>query len=145
MHIHRKALRCAAFLVLLVIAALASAAAQRTDPYIVAVIPSATPVTMHTLWAPFLERLSRETGLTFRLKVYEKMSEFEQDISKGVPDFLFANPLQTVVAHEAQDYIPLVRGGRLVSAELFVRRDSAILSVDDLSDRKIALVGNKNL
>lgn len=145
MHIHRKALRLALFLSLLMAAALPAAAAQRTAPFVLAVIPSAPSVTMHTLWAPFLERLARETGLGFRLKVYEQMSEFEQDISRGAADFLFVNPLQAVVAHEAQGYIPLVRGGRTVAAELFVRRDSPIRSVDDLADRKIAMIGNKNL
>jgi len=122
----------------------APASAQHKGPYLLAVIPSAPPVAMHTLWAPFVERLSRDTGLEFRLKVYEKMSEFEQDISKGAPDFIFSNPLQAVVAHEAQGYVPLVRGSRQISAELFVRRDSAIRSIDDLAGREIALVSNKN-
>ncbi len=137
-------MRCL-ILVALALGAVAPASAQHKGPYLLAIIPSAPPVAMHTLWAPFVERLSRDTGLEFRIKVYEKMSEFEQDISKGAPDFIFANPLQAVVAHEAQGYVPLVRSSRQVSAELFVRRDSAIRSIDDLTDRKIALVGNKNL
>lgn len=128
-----------------VLTAVAPASAKTKDFYVLAVIPSAPPVTMHTLWMPFVERLSRDTGLDIRLKVYEKMSDFERDISNGAPDFIFANPLQAVVAREAQGYVPLVRGGKQVSAELFVRRDSPIRTVDDLSGRKIALVGNKNL
>jgi len=132
------------FLVL-VFCVLPATAAQLQQHYIFAVMPSAPPVTMHTRWAPFVERLRRDTGLDFRLTVYEQMPEFEMDISKGAPDFLFANPLQEVVAHEAQGYIPLVRGGGLIAAELFVRRDSSIMSVNDLLGKKIALVGNKNL
>lgn len=115
------------------------------DSYVLAVIPAAPPVTVHTHWAPVIERLSRETHLNIRLKMYEKMSEFERDISVGLPDFIFANPLQAVVAYEAQGYVPLVRGGRHVSAQVFVRRDSEIKTVDDLMGKKIALVGNKNL
>ena len=122
-----------------------AAAAQRTVPCIVAVIPSAPPEIIHTQWAPFLERLTRDTGREFRLKVYEKMSDFERDVSKGVPDLLFANPLQTVVAHQAQGYVPLVRSSKLVSAEIFVLKDSPIRTIDDLENKRVAFVGIKNL
>jgi len=121
-----------------------STAAEK-GAYVFGVLPSAPPVDTHTLWAPFIERLSREAGIGIRLKVYEKMSAFEQDLSAGVPDFIFASPLQAVVAHEAQGYLPLVRGSRLVSAEIFVRNDSPIKTVDDLAGKKIAFAGNKSL
>ena len=139
----KKGVRSAVIAALLFAVALPAGAVQRKI-YDFGVMPLAPPVAMHTLWVPFIERLSRDTGLDFRLKVYDKMSDFEQDISRGGPDFIFANPLQAVVAHEAQGYVPLVRGSRRVSVELFVRRDSPIRTVDDLANRKIALVGNKN-
>jgi phosphonate transport system substrate-binding protein len=119
--------------------------AAETGPFTLAVPPAAPPVVTHTLWTPFVERLGRETGLSFRLTVYEKMSDFERAISLGTPDFLLASPLQAVVAHEAQGYVPLVRGGALVSAEVFVRWDSPIRTVDDLAQRRIAFVGSKSL
>ncbi|MFH1029457.1 MAG: hypothetical protein V1791_15770, partial [Pseudomonadota bacterium] len=53
--------------------------------YTIAVIPSAPPVALHKQWIPFVERLSRETGLEFRLKMFEKMAEFERDIWGGAP------------------------------------------------------------
>jgi phosphonate transport system substrate-binding protein len=114
-------------------------------PYTLAVIPSTPPVATHTLWTPFIERLSRDTGLDLRLKIYETMSDFEKDISRGGPDFLFSSPLQVVVAHEAQGYVPLVRGSALVAVEVFVRAQSPILTVDDLAGKTIAFVGGKSL
>ncbi len=129
----------------LMLGAIPFASAGQKDPYVFAVIPSAPPVTTHALWAPLVERLSRDTGLPLRLKVYDKMSDFENDILNGVPDFIFASPFQAVVAHEKQGYIPLIHGGTPVSAELFVRKDSPISTVDDLSGRTIAFIGNKNL
>jgi len=119
--------------------------AQQLGPYFLAVIPSAPPVATHTLWAPFIERLSRDTGMDLRLKIYETMLDFERDISSGDPDFLFSSPLQVVVAHEAQGYVPLVRGSALVAVEIFVRAQSPILSVDDLAGKTIAFVGSKSL
>lgn len=114
--------------------------------YSLGVVPSAPPVVTHTLWAPFVERLARDTGLDFQLKVYEKMADFERDlVSPEAPDFIFANSLQIVVAHQAEGYIPLVRGGGLVWAEVFVRRDSPVRTAGDLAGKRIAFVGSKNL
>ncbi|NTV13581.1 MAG: phosphate/phosphite/phosphonate ABC transporter substrate-binding protein [Desulfobulbaceae bacterium] len=121
-------------------------AAEPGPGFTLGVIPSAPPVATHTLWSPMVERLARETGLPFRLKVYEKMADFERDIvSPAAPDFIFANSLQIVVAHQAQGYVPLVRGSGTVWVELFVRGDSSYKAVDDLAGRKIAFVGSKNL
>ena len=93
-----------------------------------------------------MERLSQETGLDFRLKVYETMADFERDIvSPKAPDFIFANALQIVVAHQAQGYLPLVRGNKMVRAVIFVRKDSPARTADDLSGKRIAFVGAKNL
>jgi len=119
--------------------------ADQKQPYTIAVIPSAPPVTLHKQWTPFVERLTRETGLEFRLKMYEKMAEFERDIWSGVPDFIFSSPIQTVVAHMEKGYLPLVRGGKEIAIGLFVRKDSPFRSIDDLSGKTISFVGNKNL
>lgn len=121
----------------------ASAAGGRV--YTIAVIPSAPPVTLHTQWTPFVEHLSRETGLEFRLKLFDKMAEFERDIWSGAPDFIFSSPIQTVVARQRHGYVPLVRGGRAVGIGLYVRKDSTIKSIDDLTGKKVSFVGNKNL
>jgi phosphonate transport system substrate-binding protein len=131
-------------LILLVIVAVPAHADQK-QPYTLAVMPSAPPVTLHKLWAPFVEQISRDSGLEFHLKMYEKMADFERDIGNGVPDFIFSSPIQTVVAHQSNGYRPLVRGGKSVAIGLFVRKDSPIKTVDDLAGKKVSFVGNKNL
>ncbi|MDO9308619.1 MAG: phosphate/phosphite/phosphonate ABC transporter substrate-binding protein [Deltaproteobacteria bacterium] len=113
--------------------------------YTIAVIPSAPPVTLHKQWTPFVERLSSKTGLEFRLKMYEKMAEFERDIWSGTPDFIFSSPIQTVVARKTNGYVPLVRGGKDIAVGLFVRKEAPFKNIDDLSGRTISFVGNKNL
>lgn len=122
------------------------ATAAEAKVYRLGVIPTWPPVVTHTDWAPFVERLAKDTGHGFRLKVYENMVDFERDIiTPEAPDFIFANALQAVVAHQDQGFLPLVRGFRPVTAELFVRKDSPITIVDDLTDKRIAFVGEKNL
>ena len=47
----------------LVFGAIVPVFAEQGKVYTIAVIPSAPPVTLHKQWMPFVERLSRETGL----------------------------------------------------------------------------------
>lgn len=132
-------------LALLVFGVSLPATATQRNVYVLAIIPSAPPVTMHTQWTPFVKRLSRETGLDIRLKLYEKMAEFERDIWGGTPDFIFSSPIQLMVAHKSNGYVPLLRGSKPIAVGLFVRKDSPIRSIDDLTGKKISFVGNKNL
>jgi phosphonate transport system substrate-binding protein len=134
-----------AALAMLFFGATTTAFAGQENVYTLAVIPSAPPVILHKQWIPFVERLSRESGLEFRLKMYEKMAEFERDIWSGAPDFIFSSPIQAVVAHKENGYVPLVRGGKEIAIGLFVRKDSPFKNIDDLSGKTLSFVGNKNI
>jgi phosphonate transport system substrate-binding protein len=134
------------FAAALVLFSMTPSSAQEEKSYSIGVIPAFPPVETHRVWTPFVKRLSQETGIAFRLKVYEKMNDFEQNIiSNETPDFIFTNALQIVVAHHDQGYIPLVRGATKIHSVLFVRKASPIRTIDDLADKRIAFVGSKNL
>jgi phosphonate transport system substrate-binding protein len=113
--------------------------------FVLAVVPQLPPVTMHTNWTPFVQRLARDTGLPFSLKVYDSMDRFEDDLLLGLPDFVFSNPTQTVQARQEQGYLPLLRDSRPLSGYLFVRKDSPIKTTQDLQGKTVAFVGSKNL
>jgi phosphonate transport system substrate-binding protein len=124
----------------------ATGAAEEIKAFTLGVIPTWPPVDTHKLWIPFVERLSRDTGLNFELKLYEEMCDFERDIVTATgPDLIFVNALQTVVTHQEQGYAPLVRGGSPVKAIVFVHKDSPLQTVEALSGKRIAFVGEKNL
>ena len=91
----------------------APAHASPSPRYVIGVVPSYPPLTTHAAWSPFVERLSRETGLEITLKVYENMPDFEAAFASGATDFIFANPVQAMQAHKMQGYTPLVRANRL--------------------------------
>lgn len=140
---------CAAFLAFLaaflLLSPISALYAGENPQYSIAVIPSGTPEATTAEWTPFVESLSRETGLSFHLETYAKFSDFENAFGKGTPDFLFAHPVQTVSARKAQGYIPLVRGSRKIAAVLFTRDDSPIRSAKNLQGEKIAMVGSRNV
>jgi phosphonate transport system substrate-binding protein len=124
----------------------AGAESPRTKEYYTfAIIPQGPPEAMHRNWSPFIDLLSRDTGLALRLKVYEQMADFEEDLKEGSVDFAYMNPVQEVMAWNAQGYIPLVKSKNLITGCIFVRKDSGIKELHDLEGKEIALVGLKNV
>ena len=104
----------------------------------VAVVPQFTSLQTHKDWTPFLERVSRDSGVALILKTYQSITAFETDVLKGVPDFAFMNPYHAVMAKRAAGYLPLVRDSKPLSGILLVRHDSPVRSVKELSGAKIA-------
>ena len=130
-------------LLLLAIAPPGRAAEQKS--YLFAVLPQRPPVVMHAKWRPFLNRLERETGVTFKLKLYETMPQFEDELKRGEADFIFATPPQVVLARQSQHYQPLVRSSHMIAGVLFIRKDSAIKSLADLNNKEVAFIGSRNV
>jgi len=85
-----------------------------------------------------LERLARDTGHHYLLRVYRTFEEFESELSNGVPDLVYMNPYHQLRAHRSQGYRPLLRdGSTTLSGVLVVPRDSPVNSVQDLDGQVI--------
>ena len=132
-----------AMLLLLLVGMPAQGAEQKT--YLFAVLPQRPPVAMHTAWRPFLDQLEHETGLKFKLKLYETMNQFEAELKQGVPDFTFSTPYQLMLVHHSQNYRPLVRGSHVLAGMLITRQDSPFKALSDLNNQEIAYVGSRNV
>ncbi len=115
-----------------------SAHGEAGKHYILAVPTQLSPVEMHSSWAPFVERLSKETGVDFSLKVYDTIAEYEQEVMKGSPDFVFMNPYLVIKTRKPQGYVPLIRDNALLAGLLVVRNDSPVHSVKELDTKEIA-------
>ena len=107
--------------------------------YSVFVVPQITPVAIHKAWAPVLEKLGAETGLTFELVVKPSIPDFEEALSSGTPDFAFMNPYHFIVAKRHKGYIPLLRdSATLLEGILVVRKDSPLQAVEELNGQTVA-------
>ena len=126
------------FLFVLSLAAHAQPATNATHPLTLAVVPQYTSVQIHKDWTPFIERVSRDSGVALTLKIYQSIPKFEADLVKGVPDFAFMNPYHEVMARRAAGYLPLVRDNTPLTGVLLVRRDSPVRTVKDLAGGKLA-------
>lgn len=115
------------------------ALAQGEPPaYTVSVVPQFQAVEISRVWAPVLERVGREAGVTLQLKVAKDIPSFEDDFQAGKPDFAYLNPYHQVMARKAQGYVPLVRDAKLLTGILVVRQDDPIQSVHALQGKTVA-------
>lgn len=112
--------------------------ADEKGDFILAVMPEMPPAAVYKAWTPFVKRLSKETGINIRLKVYESFSQFEDDLFNGVPDFVFLCSFYVTLAKKTQGYIPLLKNESLLEGILVVRKDSPIHSIQDLDGKEIA-------
>ena len=128
------------WLALFSLAAIAQAqpAAEAARGLTVAVVPQFTALQIHKDWTPFLERVSRDSGVALTLKSYQSIPAFEADLLRGVPDIAFMNPYHQVMAKRAAGYVPLVRDSKVLTGVLLVRRDSPVRTLKDLSGAKLA-------
>lgn len=114
------------------------AKAEDKKNFLFAVMPEIPAVTVHKIWTPFVEKLSKETGIDIQLKVYETFPQFEDDLFHGVPDFVFLCPFYVTMAKKKQGYIPLIRNESPLECILVVRKDRDIKSTADLNGKEIA-------
>lgn len=113
--------------------------------YTFAIVPNMPALTLHKKWTPFLERLSRESGVRLKIRLYDSIERFLDASNNGEPDFIYAAPNMYYPAYEKQGYIAMVRSSAEYKGQIFVRKDSPYKSHMDLSEKTIAFVGPKNL
>ena len=107
--------------------------------YSFAVVPQYTVSKIFSSWQPLLETLEKETGHSFKLKVYQSFKDFESSYQAGEVDFVYFNPYHQVVGRKIQGYIPLIRDGkRKLTGIIVVRKDSQYKRVSDLNNSTIA-------
>ncbi len=122
-----------------------TASGEQQKQYLFAVLPQRPPVAMHASWRPFLDQLEKQLGVSLKLKLYETMPQFEEEMKRGEADFVFSTPPHVVLAHQSQKYQPLVRGSHTIAGVLFTRKNSAIKTLADLDRQEVAFVGSRNV
>ena len=113
--------------------------AQAGHPITFDVVPQFTAAKIHTTWAPLLQRVGKDAGLCFELKIAASIPEFEQSFLRGQAQFAFVNPYHAVMAYQKHKYMPLLADGHeALTGILVVRKDSPIQSIAALDDKPLA-------
>ncbi len=119
------------------LAIVGSALAHADRAYTVAVDPRYTAVDIGRRWTPLLERLQQQTGIALQLRLSKNMADFEAEFMAGLPDIVYLNPYQAVLAHRAQGYLPFLRGDRQLQGILVVERSSPVRRLADLDGKRL--------
>lgn len=118
-------------------ACLGDAGAAKTHTF--DVVPQFTAAKIHTTWAPLLQRVGKDAGLCFELKIAASIPEFEQTFLKGQAQFAYVNPYHAVLAYQKQKYTPLLADGHEpLTGILVVRKDSPLQNIDALAGKPLA-------
>ncbi len=126
-------------LLILIGTLLALPSAQSAEAYSFAVVPQFDQRKLFTIWKPIIENVSKRTGIQLNLVATLTVPEFEQELSKGSFDFIYANPYHVLREESRQGYIPLVRDKTPLRGILVVARDSAFKTPADLDGQQMAI------
>ena len=104
-----------------------------------AVVPQFEQRKLFSIWKPVVDELARRTGLQLKLVATLTVPEFESELSKGIFDFVYANPYHILRESTRQGYIPLVRDAIPLQGILIVSRNSPFRSVKELDGKTLAI------
>jgi len=112
---------------------------QASKTYFFDVVPQYNASKIYSTWAPVLQRVGKEAGLCFDLRVAANIPDFEQVLLRGDAQFAFVNPYHAVLAFQKKKYAPLLADGHeLLTGILVIRKDSGIASVEALKGKAVA-------
>ena len=111
----------------------------QAEEYTFAVAPQFEQRKLFATWKPIIDEVSRRSGVPLKLVATLTIPQFEQALSKGSNDFVYANPYHIVREVSRQAYIPLVRDATPLRGILVVRKDDPIKSVTELDGKPMAV------
>lgn len=106
--------------------------------YTLAIVPQLRATEIYAKWTPFVKRLSQELGIDIQLTTYPSIPQFEADLLKGVPDFVYMNPYHVVMKKKEEAYIPLVKDKTPLVGILVAKKGGKVKSIKDLKGAEIA-------
>lgn len=112
---------------------------QKAAHYSMYLVPRLVDTELFRDWAPFLERLGRESHVCFELQIPASIPSFEKALLSGTPDFAYMNPFHLVMVGKSPGYVPLVRDDKeKLTGLLVVRKDSPIRQLSQLQGATVA-------
>lgn len=109
-----------------------------TKELTIAIVPQFSVSEIYNAWHPVLKAVSAETGITFKIKPYHSIPDFERGIMNSEVDIAYMNPYHLVMVQRAAGYIPIIRNGSSkLTGLLVVKKNSPYQSVSDLNGKTI--------
>ncbi|MDH5327120.1 MAG: phosphate/phosphite/phosphonate ABC transporter substrate-binding protein [Gammaproteobacteria bacterium] len=107
--------------------------------YTFGIVPQQAAGKLARLWSPFLDYLSRETGLSFQFATAKDIPTFENRLAKSEYDFSYMNPYHFVYFNERAGYQALVKAqDKKIRGIVVVHKDSPYKKLSDLKNQHLA-------
>jgi len=116
-----------------------STIADEVRVYSLGVVPQFEPLKLASIWTPISDAIFEQSGVRLELLGSSTIPEFEERFLAGDFDFAYMNPYHSIMASDAQGYVPILRdGSRSIFGILVVRNDDSALTVSELEGSRIA-------
>ena len=113
--------------------------AYAAQEYTLGVVPQFDSRKIAKIWQPIIKQIEQVSGIKLKLVGAPSIPAFEKSFSNGEYDVAYMNPYHALVAHQEQQYQPIIRDvGRKLYGIIVVRKDSPITTVKDLQGKTIA-------
>lgn len=107
--------------------------------YTFSVVPQFERRALFSIWQPILDELQKRTGHRFELITALSVNEYDQDVRRGIYDFVYVNPYVMATIEKTPGYRPLIRDSQSLHGILVVRKDSPIQRVEELQGKSLAV------
>lgn len=112
---------------------LASPVQAAETVYSFGVVPQLSTAEMVETWLPFVDWLSKKSGVPLRFVTAPDIPAFEKKLEQGAYDVAFMNPYLYTVFHQKFGYEAFAKEkGRKLTGVLVVRKDSPIKTIQEL-------------
>lgn len=115
------------------------ALASAETVYTFSVVPQIERRMLFSIWQPILDELQKRTGQRFELVTALSVNEYDQEVRRGIYDFVYVNPYVMVSIEKTPGYQPLIRDSQSLHGILVVRKDSPIQRVAELQGKSLAV------
>lgn len=111
------------------------------EEYSVAIVPQMAPAKLAQAWMPFLERVSKESGVKLKFVTAPSIIDFETRLlSSGKADFAWSNPLDYVLAAEKHGYVAIAREAQnKLKGIIVVKAASPLKALTDLRGKALVV------
>jgi len=121
-------------LILLLLLAFSTAVLAVDKVYTFGIVPQQAASEMAETWLPFLNALSKKSGVKLRFVTAPDIPAFEKRLGEGAYDIAYMNPYHYTVFHKKSGYEALAREkDRKIKGIIVVRRDSKIKDIKELN------------
>ena len=103
------------------------------------IVPQQSASRLAKMWAPLMERLSRDLGIPVHFETTKDIPTFEACLAVGAYDLAYMNPVHYTIFSDAAGYQALAhQTEKRLRGLIVVREDSPIQSLEDLEGAEVA-------